>query len=159
MRTSGRAKRGTSRGRPGRIAVSSGRPDWGEAERITGRSRAEARVAPGVGPRQGRTAGRSGRLPTRSSQVVGSPGLVLLVLQGGGRPGAGAQVGRWPLSFAAPVAVVVSVHLNVPGSVLVPADIHNEVAVAFVAAVAFVSGFTQFRLKLELLRCNLIVWG
>ena len=139
--------------------MSSGRTNWREAERNTRRSRAEAWVTAGVGTRQGRTPGGSGGLPSWSSQVIRSAGLVLLVLQGRCRPGAGAQVGGRPLSLAAPVAVVVSVHLNIPGSVLVAADIHNEVAVAFVAAVAFVSGFTQFRLKLELLRCNLIVWG
>ena len=139
--------------------MSSGRTNWREAKRITRRSRTETWVTARIGTRQGRTPGGSGGLPSWSSQVIRSAGLVLLVLQRRCRPGAGAQVGRRPLSLAPPVAVVVAVHLNIPGPVLVTANIHNQVAVAFVAAVALVSGFTQFRLKLEFLCCYLIVWG
>jgi len=38
--------------------------------------------------------------------------------------------------------MVVTVHLDVPGSILVAPNIHNQIAVALVSAVALMSGFT-----------------
>lgn len=52
---------------------------------------------------------------------------------------------------------MVTIHLNVPGAVLVTANIHNQISVAFVSAVTLVSGFTELGFKLQLLCSNLVV--
>jgi hypothetical protein len=43
---------------------------------------------------------------------------------------------------------MVTIHLNVPGTVFITSNIHNQISVTFVSAVTLVSGFTDFRLQL-----------
>ena len=52
---------------------------------------------------------------------------------------------------------MVTIHLNVPGTVFITSNIHNQISVTFVSAVTLVSGFTELGFKLQLLCSNLVV--
>ena len=135
--------------------MSSGGTNWWEPKGITRRSGAQARVATRVGQR--RTTRRSGWLTTSSSQVVGSAWLVFLVLERWRGPRARAEIGGGPVSFPSSVAVVITIHLDIPHTIFITPNVYNQIPVAFVSAVTLMSRFTELGLQFHLLCCDFIV--
>lgn len=52
---------------------------------------------------------------------------------------------------------MIAVHLNIPDTILITSNIHNQIPVTFVSAVTLMSRFTEFGLQFHFLCCDFII--